>query len=295
MDEYFKKLNKIVYSDTLTTNISTRVILRNSIFKNSFVFYPYTIQSGERADNVAARYYNDPYREYIIYLANNIIDPYFEWPLDDYELSAYIIKKYGSLELAIKKVLFYRHNWIEHEEDILSISAYNALVPRLQKYFQPFYAGNFSLTHYVRHKVDYTVATNKIIVLTMNNNTNGFAKDDPVEIKYTVNSSGRGVVALIDSDNDQLYIQHVSGTFLPGELPITADSKLYNETDGFSRRILAAALVAENLTDEENVYYKAVTAYDLEVEKNEYNKTIRVLDSGLAPALSSELTQLIRG
>ena len=36
----------------------------------------------------------------VILLTNNLIDPQFEWPLDDRSFERYIRKKYGSLEAA---------------------------------------------------------------------------------------------------------------------------------------------------------------------------------------------------
>jgi hypothetical protein len=40
--------------------------------------------------------------------------------------------------------------------------------------------------------------------------------------------------------------------------------------------------MANNIAPEEEVYWKGITHYDDELEKNEFNRTIKVLDSSLA-------------
>jgi hypothetical protein len=62
--------------------------------------YQYNVQNGERPDIIAYKYYEDANLDWVILLTNNIIDPQFEWPLDDRSFERYIRKKYGSLEAA---------------------------------------------------------------------------------------------------------------------------------------------------------------------------------------------------
>jgi hypothetical protein len=62
--------------------------------------YDYDVQSGDRPDIIAYKYYDDPTLDWVILLVNNIIDPQFEWPLDDRSFERYMRKKYGSLEAA---------------------------------------------------------------------------------------------------------------------------------------------------------------------------------------------------
>tara|TARA_B100002019_G_scaffold291048_1_gene310157 strand:+ start:408 stop:980 length:573 start_codon:yes stop_codon:yes gene_type:complete len=82
------------------TNITLRFKINELLRDKSVVMYTYDVQDGERPDIIAYKYYNDPTLDWVILLTNNIIDPQFEWPLDDRSFERYIKGKYGSLEAA---------------------------------------------------------------------------------------------------------------------------------------------------------------------------------------------------
>jgi hypothetical protein len=56
---------------------------------------------------------------------------------------------------------------------------------------------------------------------------------------------------------------------------------------------IPSRIVSENLDPSEEAYWKSVSYYDYENEKNEYNKTIRVLDSRYASTAVKNLTELL--
>lgn len=107
---YFKNFPKIKYFNVLSTNISLRAAFIERLKLNASVFYPYIIQENETADILATKYYGSPEYDWLIYLANNIIDPYTQWPKTYLQFESYIIKKYGSLEEAKSEIVFYRKN-----------------------------------------------------------------------------------------------------------------------------------------------------------------------------------------
>lgn len=82
------------------TNITLRFKINELLRNKSVVMYTYDVQDGERPDIIAGKYYGDPTLDWVILLVNNIIDPQFEWPLDDRSFERYMRKKYGSLEAA---------------------------------------------------------------------------------------------------------------------------------------------------------------------------------------------------
>ena len=49
-----------------------------------------------------------------------------------------------------------------------------------------------------------------------------------------------------------------------------------------------------NIDPSEEIYWKAVTYYDYENEKNQYNKTVRVLDKNFAQQISNNLRDLMK-
>lgn len=107
---YFKNFPKIKYFDVLSTNISLRTAFVERLKLNASVFYPYVVKENQTADGLATDYYGAPEYDWLIYLANNIIDPYTQWPKTYLQFESYIIKKYGSLEEAKSQILFYRKN-----------------------------------------------------------------------------------------------------------------------------------------------------------------------------------------
>jgi hypothetical protein len=107
---YFKNFPKIKYFNVLSTNISLRTAFIERLKLNASVFYPYIIEENETADGLATDYYGSPEYDWLIYLANNIIDPHTQWPKTYLQFESYIVKKYGSLEEAKSQILFYRKN-----------------------------------------------------------------------------------------------------------------------------------------------------------------------------------------
>jgi hypothetical protein len=91
---YFSKFPEIRYGNVLIRDTTRRVNFLRNINSNPYVFLPYTIKEGERAEDIAYHYYRDANYDWLVYLSNNIIDPYSEWPMDDYTFDQYIISKY---------------------------------------------------------------------------------------------------------------------------------------------------------------------------------------------------------
>ena len=90
------------------TNVLRRFIVRASVQERSDVFYDYNLQSGDRPDVVAEKYYGDPDLAWLVLLFNNITDPMFDYPLFDRDFETYLKQKYGSIPRAQSIVHEYR-------------------------------------------------------------------------------------------------------------------------------------------------------------------------------------------
>jgi hypothetical protein len=84
-------------------------------------FYTYEVKDGERPTTVAFNYYNSIDYVWLVFLSNQITDPYFEWPLSSQELDAHVKKKYGSLETAQQTIVEYK----AYDYDITTIDTFN--------------------------------------------------------------------------------------------------------------------------------------------------------------------------
>lgn len=105
---YFSKFPKVKYNNNLSVNITLRAKVAESFKKIATNFYPYTIEDGQTADALSYDYYDDPNFVWLIYLVNDILDPYYDWPLSTVNFEKYIIKKYGSIAAAKAKTAYYK-------------------------------------------------------------------------------------------------------------------------------------------------------------------------------------------
>ena len=96
MANYFKYFPKLNYQGEVLRDITTRPKFLDDLAQDPYSFLPYTIKSGETAHEVSQYYYGSPIYVWAIYLANDIVDPYFGWPITDTEVEKTISKKYKS-------------------------------------------------------------------------------------------------------------------------------------------------------------------------------------------------------
>ena len=104
---YFQELPNISYPSLLPTRnkIEARVAVKN-IFKRSKLrtdvdqaitgFDYYYVQDQQRPDVLAQELYGDSELDWVILTANNITNIRDQWPLNNNDLHAYMLEKYGS-------------------------------------------------------------------------------------------------------------------------------------------------------------------------------------------------------
>ena len=102
---YDVKKNKL---PLLLTNVTARNKIRDILKNKVAIYYDYIVKDGDRPDNIAFKYYEDETLDWLIYLVNDIIDPYYDWPLDQDAFNKYIRTLYGSVAGAKGTVFEYR-------------------------------------------------------------------------------------------------------------------------------------------------------------------------------------------
>lgn len=108
---YFTKFPKAAYtldeyrSAQVTPDIFRRVKFLVDLVNNYAAYDEYDVQDGETPEIVADLFYNDPTLHWVILHTNEVVDPRFEWPLSQYNLSLFVEGKYGNV------------NAIHHYED----------------------------------------------------------------------------------------------------------------------------------------------------------------------------------
>jgi hypothetical protein len=79
-------------------NLFTRAKIRDDIFQDLSNFTKYSIVGDERPDNVSYAYYGDATYDWLVLLANNIVDVYSEWPMTQQSFDTFLINKYGTYD-----------------------------------------------------------------------------------------------------------------------------------------------------------------------------------------------------
>jgi len=101
MSKYFNFFPKTVYTtDTknadVVNNITSRFNFEETFKNNTAVCYEYDIQDSDTPEIIAAKFYGDSERHWIILLFNDILDPQFDWPMDYRTLISFINNKYSA-------------------------------------------------------------------------------------------------------------------------------------------------------------------------------------------------------
>ena len=79
---------------SVVKNFFKRGKLREDIFQDITFFTKYIVQGDDRPDTVASKVYNDPTLDWVVLMANNIINVQSEWPMSQADFHAYITNKY---------------------------------------------------------------------------------------------------------------------------------------------------------------------------------------------------------
>lgn len=297
---FFNKFPTIRYSNNVVTDLTRRYTMRSSVFNDPFLFYPYDMTDGVRADQVADGYYQDSRMDWLVYMSNGIIDPYYQWYLQPAQFDAMLKQKYGvnSLDSLTRRVKFYRNNW--YNDDPMSEADYLAMIaetPSLVKYWEPYYQDTPAPLYYVRRKNDWIINTNYVVRYRVSgypkdasNTTIKFVEDElvTIEFKDANNSVGHGQV--VTANSTYVTLQHMYGNTVPTTMgSITSNSKLTSEQTGAYVKFTSGTLLHNNIADEEVVYWDPVTIYEYENELNEHNRSIVLLNSAYSSQVVNEI------
>ena len=78
------------------TDIFRRVKARSKIQDNVTLFDNYDVAEGEKPEDVAYKMYGEADYFWVITLVNNIVNRYYDWPLDQFSFQQYVKDKYSN-------------------------------------------------------------------------------------------------------------------------------------------------------------------------------------------------------
>ena len=79
---YFAKFPRTTFLNQTIVNLATGIKLTSLAKTDAFAMTKYVVEHGEKPEHIAYNYYGDVGYSWLVLLANNIKDPYYEWPLD---------------------------------------------------------------------------------------------------------------------------------------------------------------------------------------------------------------------
>ena len=90
---FYTSNTKATGLDTVT-NIVARFGFEKKLKENSAAFYKYSVKDSDTPEIIATKFYDSPERHWIVLLFNDIIDPQYDWPLNNNTLISFIDNKY---------------------------------------------------------------------------------------------------------------------------------------------------------------------------------------------------------
>ena len=292
MAKYFDKFPLVSYSNNVAKNIIARVDFTSKTRNDINANFDYVLTDGlSRPDMVSQAYYNSPWYDWVLYINNNVMDPYYDYYVSEENLNEYIISKYGSLESARRRIVHYRNNWAI-DDGTIDISVYDNLSGKLKKYYKPNISITNQVLNYSRIQEDWIRTTNKVIELTM----------DPTYISnYIVNdiilqtsTDAKATVKQIVADKNILIIHHVVGEFDTSAVILdinTGPTEQYLDTDGTYKN----KKLWETITADEAAFWEPITAYDYETEQNALKKYITIIKSDYILDIDKMLSNELAG
>jgi hypothetical protein len=277
---YFQQFPTIMYSNVVVTDVTRRVVMPPSVLRQPMAFAPYTVEGGQREDLVSFLYYGQDDDDWLISMANQIVDPYYGWYMDDDVFNSFIEQKYGSIPNAQQKLVYWATNWATDYSDI-SPAYYQALTPNLQKYWIPVYGNgpNAPVQSYQRRQEDWFQSTNLLADLTFSANVSYQCGD--LASVYDLGGNFQGTAEVTWVSGSTVTIKDVMGTWTPGWTMTTPNGNAAFQTFTVSQQVIPL---------DEIVYFTPVTCYDMEYDQNEKNKEVVLVQDSFRGVMYTELT-----
>lgn len=292
MDKYFLRFPLISYNNTAILDLSRRVKIENADYKIPNLFYPVEITAGLRPDVLADAYYKDAEQDWIIYLSNQTVDPYYQWYLNDQEFASYIQDKYGDIATPTQKIKFWRNNW-SSDDTILSPDYYqNNLSLEQKQYYAPNFGPGSKVISYQRKPVDWTTNTNRIDQYNITTPANDFIVGELVDIHAGSSNQAiiQGQAEVVTSNSSVLILQNITGNAFAN----TSWNKTFVGNVSFAMATSNNVVnLSTNISNNDVMFWESVSYYTWENERNEQRKTIQLLNPSLTRDTSNKIRALL--
>ena len=129
MASYFRQVPNFEYVSRIagSKNISDYIVVKNlfkkgkirdDIFQELAFFEKYKIVGNDRPDNVAFEVYRDSNLDWVILLANNILNIQSEWPLLQDDFDRHLVNKYGDYDVLYSGIHHYETSEVKNSQGV---------------------------------------------------------------------------------------------------------------------------------------------------------------------------------
>jgi hypothetical protein len=266
MAKYFRYFPKIEYGGETVTDITRRVKVAEKLQADPYLFLPYTVTSDDRPEDIARLYYGDVNKVWMIYLANNIIDPYTQWPLSNEKFESTIRKKYAhSISFAGDKVN------VSSNRITSTMHGFKTTDPVI-------YTGSLAIGGLTSGTTYYVIRVNSNIIKLATSATNA-RNGTAINITTTTNSTVTHTLSLnVD-------------TFLSSTLIDTNVVYCTKNTD----TTIKISYDTYRLGDVTVGDWTPVRVYEYETQLNEDRRTIFLINADYAQRVEKDLKSLLNG
>lgn len=102
--KYFDSFPNVDYKGVKAKNLMLGIRVIPEVLEKWNLAYPYVITDNDTITSIAHQYYGSKDYAWLVLLSAQIIDPYYEWPLDSEAFEQFIRQKYGSKQEALTTV-----------------------------------------------------------------------------------------------------------------------------------------------------------------------------------------------
>ena len=82
----------------LVSDLFRRVKIRDKIKDESSLYSEYFVSNGEKPEDIAFKHFGSPQLHWVILIANDITDRYYDWPLSFQAFEEFVKEKYDNAE-----------------------------------------------------------------------------------------------------------------------------------------------------------------------------------------------------
>lgn len=263
------------------TDIFFRIGVVRDVLSNISSYYVYEIQDGDTPEILADKVYGDAGAAWMILMANYIIDPQFDWPLNYDAFGKYITGKYGSIANA--------KSTIHH---------YDKVITRTDS--------ESGVVTETRFEINYDSLTNGVLKLNLPNQGDYLITEQVFVGESLANNTFYGEVVAWSNTDNIITLANTRGSVSEGNILVGYFYNLLGvvdeivepnvpfdyylslpETQGFETFNIDGKTVTQVTRRE------SISNYDWEEQMNESKRTIKIIKSEYYSRIMGELRNIV--